>query len=137
MPPTPTTRVPLTALLLLLIGSAGMAAAWTLYAYARDQQASWIAVIAAIDAIVLLRLGRMPAGWPRALCAVLGTILAIALANWMIAAAQVGRSVGLLPWESLQRLGADYAWTLVTLANPPQQLAWLLAALVVAAVAGR
>lgn len=129
--------MPLSALLLLMLGSAGIAAAWTLYAYARDEQASWMAVLAAADAALLLRLGRMPAGWPRALCALLGTALAIALANWMIAAAQVGKTVGLLPWESMQRLGTDYAWTLVTLANPPQQLAWLLAALVVAAVAGR
>ena len=123
--------------LLLLLGSCGIAAAWVLFAYARDQQASWMAVVAAIDAAVLLRLARVPGGWMRASWGVAATMLAIALANWGIAAAQIGRLVGLLPWESALRLGPSHAWTLISLANPAPQLAWLALALVVAAVASR
>ena len=59
------------------------------------------------------------------------------MANWGIAAAQIGRLVGLLPWESAQRLGPAHAWTLINLANPAPQLAWLLLALAVAFVASR
>ena len=59
------------------------------------------------------------------------------LANWWIAAGQIGRSLGLLPWDSSLRLGPDYAWTLATLANRPADLAWIAAALLLAAIAGR
>ena len=122
---------------LLAVGSAGFAAAWVLLAYARDRQCSWMAVLAAIDAVLLLRLARMRAGWPRALLATLATAAAIVLANWGIAAAQIGKAMGLLPWQSLPKLGADYAWLLATLANGPADLAWLAAALLLAAIAAR
>ena len=120
-----------------LLGSFGFAAAWVLLAFARDSQCSWMAVFAAIDAVLLLRLARMPSGWPRSTLAVAATALAIALANWGIAAAQIGKVLGLLPWESLVKLGPSYAWTLASLANKPADIAWLLAALVFAAIAAR
>ena len=122
---------------LLLIGSTGFAAAWVLVAFARDQQCSWMAVLAAVDAVVLLRIARLPSGVARMAFAVGATAFTIALANWGIAAAQIGRSVGLLPWESMMKLGAFHAWVLVNLANPPIDLLWLGASLVVAAVAAR
>ena len=40
--------------------------------------------------------------------------------------------MGLLPWESLGKLGPFYAWTLANLANPPVDLWWLAASLVLA-----
>lgn len=122
---------------LLMVGSFGFAAAWVLLAFARDRQCSWMAMFAAVDAVLLLRLARMPAGWPRAALAVAGTAATIALANWGIAAAQIGRFMGLLPWESMTKLGTSYAWTLANLANAPADLAWLGAALVLAGIASR
>jgi len=122
---------------LLLIGSLGFAAAWILLAIARDAQCSWMAVLSAADAVLLLRLARAPSGRQRAFAAVAATVLTILVANWGIAAAQVGRSLGLLPWESMGKLGLDYAWILSTLANRPADVAWLVAALVLGAVAGR
>ena len=127
----------LLAILLLLAGCFGFAAAWVLVAFARDRQCSWMALLAALDAVFLLRLARMPAGATRSLLAVGGTLLTIVLANWGIAAAQIGRSMGLLPWESLGKLGPFYAWTLANLANPPVDLLWLAASLVLAAIAAR
>ena len=118
---------------LVALGSCGFAAAWILLAFARDRQCSWMAVFAAIDAVLLLRLARMPAGWLR----VAATALSIVLANWGIAAAQVGKAMGLLPWESALKLGPQYAWTLAGLANQPGDLAWLAAALLLAAIASR
>jgi hypothetical protein len=137
MHPTSPSRLPPTALALLLIGSGGIAAAWILFSFASSTQASWMAVVAAVDAAVLLRLGRMPAGWLRSLCGVFGTALAIVLANWGIVATQIGNTMGLLPWESLFRLGPQFTWTLTTLVNDRVDLAWWGAALVVAAVASR
>lgn len=125
------------AFLLLVVGSLGVAAAWILLGFAQDRQYSWMAVVAALDAALLLRLARMPGGWVRSTWAVAATLVSIAVANWGIAAAQVGQLVGLLPWESALRLGPSHAWTLIVLANPAPQLAWLLLGLVVAAVAAR
>ena len=122
---------------LLVIGSFGFAAAWVLLAFARDQQCSWMAILAALDAALLLRMARMPRGWLRAMLAVIATASTIVLANWGIAAAQIGRAMGLMPWESMTKLGPFYAWTLVNLANPPIDLLWLATALVLAAIAAR
>jgi hypothetical protein len=127
----------LLAMFLLVAGCIGFAAAWVLVAFARDRQSSWMALLGALDAVFLLRLGRMPAGATRSLLAVGGTALTIVLANWGIAAAQIGRSMGMLPWESIGKLGPFYAWTLANLANPPVDLLWLVAALVLAAIASR
>lgn len=55
----------------------------------------------------------------------------------MPAAGQISRSLGLMPCDSSLRLGPDYAWTLATLANRPADLAWIAAALLFAAIAGR
>jgi hypothetical protein len=122
---------------LLFVGSFGFAAAWILLAFAQDRQCSWMAILAALDAAVLLRLSRMDRGWGRAALAVASTMATILLANWGIAAAQMGRVMGLLPWESMTRLGPSFAWTLANLANPPVDLLWLAIALVVAAVTSR
>lgn len=122
---------------LLLLGSGGAAAAWALLALAVDRQCGWMALVAAIDAAWLLRLGRFPGGALRALLALAATALAIVLANWWIAGAQIGTMVGLLPWDSIPRLGWSHAWTLVSLANHAAELAWYGLALVVAAWMGR
>lgn len=122
---------------LLLLASTGIAAAWTLLSLASGRQCSWMALAAAADAIIVLRLLRVRPGVVRAGTAWTATLLSVALANWWIAAGQIGRSLGLLPWDSSLRLGPDYAWTLATLANPPADLAWIAAALLLAAIAGR
>lgn len=125
------------ALSLLLLASAGVAAAWALLAVAVDRQCGWMAVLAALDAAWLLRFGRMRPGLARMALAILGTLLAIALANWWIAGSQIGLMVGLPPWVAIPRMGWDHAWTLSGLANGAAELAWYGVALVVAAWTGR
>ena len=137
VPSTRRTAPSLLAVLLLVAGCLGFAAAWVLVAFARDRQCSWMALLAALDAVFLLRMGRVPPGATRSLLAVAATALTIVLANWGIAAAQLGRAMGLLPWESIGKLGPVYAWTLANLANPPVELLWLAASLVLAALASR
>lgn len=123
-------------LALLLLGAAGIAAAWALLALALDRQCAWMALPAALDALLMLRLAGMAPGLRRAALAVAGTALAIALANWWIAGAQMGQQVGLLPWYSIPRLGAHHLWTLVSLANGSMDTVLYTAGLAVAALGG-
>ncbi|NZA26671.1 hypothetical protein H0E84_09760 [Luteimonas sp. SJ-92] len=125
------------AFVLLLLGTAGCAALWIMLATATGRQSSWMAVVAALDAALLLRMARVPAGAARALWGVLAAAVTILLANWFIAAAHLGKMFGLLPWASALKLGAGHAWTLSRLANDPVEIAWLGAGLVIAAVASR
>ena len=122
---------------LLAIGCAGCAAAWILLGVASGRQCSWMAIVAGLDAALLLRLAAMPRGPARMAIAVLGTGATILLANWGIAATQLGRSIGVLPWMSAVKLGPDYAWTVLSLANTPADLAWLAAGMALAALVGR
>ena len=122
--------------LLALTGSLGIAAAWVLAALALDRHCGWMAVIAALDAVLLLRFGGMRPGLARASWALAATVLAVALANWGVVATRVGRMFGLMPLESMERIGGGFAWTLAQLVNGPVELAWIAAALVVAAVLG-
>ncbi|WP_337244225.1 hypothetical protein [Luteimonas sp. gir] len=122
---------------LLLLGSAGIAAAWILLADALGAQGAWMAVVAALDAALLVRLARLRPGLVRALAGTAATLLAIVIANWGIVATQLARPMGLMPWESALKLGPHHAWTLAGLANTPADLAWLGAGLVIAAVLAR
>jgi hypothetical protein len=122
---------------LLLLGACGFAAAWVLLAFARGQVVAWMAVIAALDVALLLRMGRVRSGLPRAAYGVVATVVTIAVATWGVLAALSGLPLGLLPWESVLRLGPHHAWTLFALAYSQLELAWFAVAVVVAAVASR
>lgn len=125
------------SLALLLVGSVGFAAVWVLLSLYLDRQLGWMALLGAIDAALMLRLGGMRRGWTRAVCALAATALIVVLANWGIAGGQIGIPMGLLPWESLLKLGLGYAWTLTQLANGGAEMAWAAAALLLAAWLGR
>ena len=124
------------ALPLLALGSAGFAALWVLAALGLQRHCAWLAPLAALDMLVLLRIAHWPAGILRAAWAVLGTAVAIALANFGIAAAEMGRNMGLLPWASALKLGPNYAAMLLQLANGPVEWAWYALALAGAAWGG-
>ena len=123
--------------LLPVLGCLGFAAAWVLLARLLQSQASWLAPLAALDVLWMLHLGRARPGWARAGVAMASTLAIIALANWGIAATEIGRSMGLLPWESALRLGSDYAWELIQLANSATDLAWYATGLVLAGLLAR
>lgn len=138
MPPSPSRRFTgFLALALLLLGVAGGAAAWALAALYFNAQASWVALLVAIDAACLLRLGGMRPGWRRAAWAVLATAATIALANWAIAFTQIGLMMGMGPLDSALRMGPSLAWTLVGVANGPADLVWFAGALLLAWFWGR
>ena len=124
------------ALPLFALAVGGVAAAWVLAAFALEDQCAWLALVAALDMLLLLRLARWPAGGRSALVAVAGTALSIVLANYGIAAAEMGRNMGLLPWASALKLGPDYAAMLMGLANGAAEWGWYVLALVGSAWGG-
>jgi hypothetical protein len=135
---TPTHRpIRWLALVMLLLGGLCFAVIWIMLAVYLGKPCGWMAVLGALDAAVMLRLGGMRRGAGRALLAVLATLAIIALVNWGTAATQIGFAMGLNPWDSALKLGMDYAWTLFELANQTADRIWMAVALVVAAVAAR
>lgn len=118
--------------LLLLLGSATIAVAWLLAALATGTQAGWMAVVAGLEAAWMLRLGTFPAGRTRVVIASIATLVIALAANWGIAAAYIGGTLGLDPWQSSLKLGPHLAWTLFGLANGWSELLWLLLGLAAA-----
>jgi len=110
---------------LLLLGSLTIAIAWLLAALSTGTQAGWMAVVAALEATWMLRLGGLRGGKPRLFIALLATLLIALAANWGIAAAWIGGPMGLTPWESALRMGPHLAWTLIGLTNGPMEILWL------------
>lgn len=110
--------------LALLVGIAGITVAWVVAAVLSDQPCSWMALVAAIDMAVLLRLTRAPAGALRTAVAVLATLVAVLLTHWMIAATQMGVLMGMPPITSSLRLGPALAWQLMQLSLG--RLDWIL-----------
>ena len=132
MPPTDRSRTArhwLLPLLALAVGILGMVAVW-LAAYLHFRTPSgWLALVAALDIALMLRLAAAPAGRLRAVLAVAGTAAAIALGYWMMAATEMGLLLGLTPLESSQRLGPVLAGELVRHATSGWDIAWALLAL--------
>lgn len=119
--------------LVLLVGGVCFTAIWVLLALYLGRQVNWMAWLGAVDAVLMLRFGGMHPGTGRAIVAGVATLLMAALAHWFTIASQLGFALGLLPWESAVRLGADHAWTLIRLANGPLDVFHLLAAPLAAA----
>ena len=124
-------------LILLAVGCLGVAAAWVLLALYGNGQKGWMAVVAALDVACMLRLGGMRPGRTRAVLAVLATLAAVALANWGIAALQIGLPMGLDVWQSLSKPGPGYVWLLAGLANSAFDKACIVLAAAIAAWLGR
>jgi hypothetical protein len=122
---------------LALIGSAGIAAVWVAATMLTASQCGWMAVIAALDAAWLLRLGRVQSGWTRMALGVGATLLAVVLAQWGIVAAHLSGMLGLGLGETMTKLGPSLAWTLTHLANGPADWAWIACGVFVAAIASR
>ena len=123
--------------LLAVLGIAGMSAVWVIAALVLDRQCAWMAIIAAFDLGLLLRLGRAAPGLQRGIVAVVGTLATILIANWTIAATEIGFPLGLNLTEAVQRLGPHHAQTLFGLAHHPVDWAYYAIALIVAAWWGR
>lgn len=122
---------------LLLLGIAGCAALWVLVSMATGTTAGWMAVVAALDAAMLLRLARVRPGATRALWGTLATVACIGVSVWVVVAGLLGRMLGLTPWEAAIRLGSRHAWVLIQTTHGAADLAWLAAGVVIAAILSR
>ncbi|QNN79374.1 hypothetical protein IAE60_08225 [Pseudoxanthomonas mexicana] len=113
--------------LMLLLGGASLVLIWVTAALYLHRQAGWMALLAALDVIVVLRLAGMPAGAPRAALALVATAVICGMSLWGIVATQLGFALGLTPWDSALKLGLHHGWTLLMLAMTP--LDWIALAL--------
>ena len=120
------------ALPLLALGLLGFTAFWVLTALAFDIVGAWLAPLAALDMVWLLAVAGWRAGPARALLAAAATALVVALANYGIAAGQIGQAFDQRPWESALHMGPWFAWQLARLANGPLQAGLYLLALALA-----
>ena len=121
----------------MVAGMLGADAVWVLLAVASGRPCSWMAMLVAVDVALLLRVAGAPPGVPRVAVAVLATALAVALAQWLIVATQLGIVLGLQPLDSALRLGPALARQLMHLSLDRGDLAWLLASLPLAALLAR
>lgn len=120
-----------------MLGIGGMAALWVLTAMFLQRQSAWMALLAAADIALLLRIAGTAPGRGRALLCALATAGTVIAGNWGIAGARTGRAFGYGPVESLQSLGTDLAWTLAQLGNHGPELALYALALALAWWLGR
>lgn len=121
-------------LLALLCGVLGMSAVWVAAATLSGRSCSWLALVAAVDMALLLRLTRSGTGALPTLSAVVATALTVALSRWLIAATQLGFALGLEPIASSIRLGPALAWQLTQLSLSRLDWIWLLSSLPLAAI---
>ena len=117
-----------------LAGIAGMAGAWVAVGALSGSSISWLALVAALDVSLLLRLTHAPPGRMRYAVAVLATLAIVALSQWFLAATRVGALVGLEPLASAWRLGPALGWQVVKLSLDRVDWILLLASLPLAAI---
>lgn len=117
----------------LVVGVLGMTALWLAVSLSLRGPCGWLAPVAALDIVLMLRLAGAPAHPMRAVLAVLGTALAIAASYFMFAATQMGRLLGLTPVESAQRIGPVLVGDLVRMATDGLDIAFVVLALALAA----
>jgi hypothetical protein len=118
----------------LTVGVLGMSAVWVAVAVLSERPCSWLALFAALDMAMLLRLTNAPPGLLRMLLAVAATAAAAALSHWMIAASQMGFVLGLEPMASALRLGPVLAWEMSKLSLNRVDWILLLSSLPLAAI---
>lgn len=118
-------------------GVLGVAALWLAAAISLAAMCGWMALVAALDMAFMLRLAVMAPGRARAWTALAGTVLAIAVSAWLVAAAQIGLVLGLAPWESATRIGSSLVWELLRYGSGPWDWAFALLALPLAWRLGR
>ena len=116
---------------MLLLGGSVMTLAWVVLALGNDRQASWMAVLTAIQLSWMLQLGTLPRGRLRIIVTLASVVAACLLANWGIIAGRIGMMMGLDLFASASRLGLHLAWTYARLFNGIGDVLWILAALAI------
>ena len=97
------------ALVACLVAIFGVAAVWAGASVLLRGHHAWFAIVAALDAALLLSLANWPRSRARGAVAAGVTLLTILVAQYFIATAQIGVAMGLRPYESLPLMSADLA----------------------------
>jgi hypothetical protein len=134
---TPSAASLLVAITAGLVATAGIAAMWAGIAAITLGQAAWMAIVAALDAALLLRLANWPAGTARAGLATAITVLTIIVANGLVATALIGRAMGLRPYEAMSGMSFELAALHARSNNGTIELVLYVAAIAVAWRLGR
>ena len=113
-------------------GVLGLGALWTVLNIQTDAFNGWGALLAALDAALLLRLAGMRAGWPRSLVGIGAVAATVALVAFLTAATRLGFAMGLRPLESAARMDGGLAWTFAQSAASAWDVAAVAAALLLA-----
>lgn len=121
-------KAPILRWLLFVFMAIAFAAAWTVAFSFTQRTMPWLALLAALDAVVALRLLGMPRGLHGAIAGAIFVVIAVALSSLAIAAISIGGPTGFGLVDSLSRLSPGLAWDLVMLANGlPQLLVYVVA----------
>lgn len=120
------------ALTACVVAVIGVAAVWGGLSLLFPGPCAWMAVVAALDAALLLRLALWPPGPQRAAVAIAVTLATVAVAGYFVATAQIGRAIGLRPFEALPRMSAELALLYAQSNTGWAELLWVAAALVLA-----
>jgi hypothetical protein len=107
-----------------IVAVVGVAAIWAGVTLATRDHCGWMIVLAALDAALLLRLAGWPAGRGRAALATAVTLLTGIAANFLIAASQIGFSMGMRPVEAVPRMSLDLALLYAQSNNTGFDLFW-------------
>jgi Mn2+/Fe2+ NRAMP family transporter len=110
----------------------GVAAIWAAASVFLKGPAAWFAIVAALDATLLLNLANWPRGGRRVAVAVTVTVLTIIVAQYFVATANIGVAMGLRPYESLPLMSLDLAGLYATTNTGPFEWACYAIAVVVA-----
>jgi hypothetical protein len=102
-----------------LAGLLGVVTIWVTLGVLTGLACGWMALVAAVDFALLLRLVRAPVGVARTTLAMVATLLACVASAWLIVAGQLGLMLGLDPVSSGLRLGPVLAWGYTQLAFGP------------------
>lgn len=108
-------------------------AVWTFVAVVTGKPHAWLALLAAVDIALMLRLARAPEHDGRVVLAVVATALAVSGGLWLIVATQLGLVMGLDPLVSSLRLGPVLFETLTRLSLRPFDYALIALSLPLAA----
>jgi hypothetical protein len=108
-PSTPGTATVAIALFAGIAAIAGVAAIWAGIAAITMGQTAWMAIVAALDAALLMRLAGWPGGRSRAALALGITALTIVFANALVATALIGRAMGMRPYDALPAMSVELA----------------------------
>ncbi len=87
--------------------TAGLSAVWAGAAALSGGNAAWMAVVAALDSALLLRLAGHPPGRRRAALGLLITAITVACSAVLVATAKIGMVMGMKPMAALGRISAE------------------------------